>query len=181
MAEQPMVGTRIPSEWKAEIEALAQSQGKKTSQIVYEAIATYLEKTTDNSVIAQPERIEAIEKQLNELSSVISQITALSARVSALEQTSQPRHVVTALSTPEYAREHQDSPPNNQLATEIDESSVEEMPTLKVALLMKCNPTTLTQAAAQGRVPYSCNGWVARPTDRRQKKAIIWQVWRDVS
>ena len=67
MAEKPMVGARIPHEWKTQLEEIAQKSGRNASQVVYEAIAAYLGKDSANTLANQvkvlAERVAALEQQ----------------------------------------------------------------------------------------------------------------------
>lgn len=65
--QKPMVGTRIPQVWVEQIQAIAQETGKTQSQVVYEAIASYLGQTDVNSVSAMNVRITSLEKKLQNL------------------------------------------------------------------------------------------------------------------
>ena len=61
MAESPTIGVRIPSEWLEEINALCERTGKTKTQILLEALAQYLGKTTVAGVNSE---LEAIRDQL---------------------------------------------------------------------------------------------------------------------
>ncbi|MGB3616003.1 MAG: hypothetical protein WBA10_19585 [Elainellaceae cyanobacterium] len=71
MAHNPMVGTRVPVEWRDEIEKLANRTGRRPAQIVHEAIALYLDKGSADTLTGQVERlsakVEQMEKQLQAL------------------------------------------------------------------------------------------------------------------
>jgi predicted DNA-binding protein len=41
----PNVSTRVPTEWKVKIEAIATKTGRNSSQVLHEAIAQYLGET----------------------------------------------------------------------------------------------------------------------------------------
>ena len=66
-----MVGTRVPVEWRDEIEKLANRTGRKPAQIVHEAIALYLDKGSVDTLTGQVEqlsaRVDQMEKQLQAL------------------------------------------------------------------------------------------------------------------
>jgi len=50
MAESPMIGARVPQDFKQQISAIAASAGRKEAEIVRDAIAQYLGKTDPTAV-----------------------------------------------------------------------------------------------------------------------------------
>lgn len=60
MAESPTVGVRIPSEWLEEINALCEQTGKTKTQIMLEALAQYLGKTTVSGIGAELEEVRTL-------------------------------------------------------------------------------------------------------------------------
>lgn len=63
----PMIGTRVPPNWKVRIETIAAKTGRNPSQVVYEAIAAYLNEddavTIGSTIENILTRIEAVEQQ----------------------------------------------------------------------------------------------------------------------
>lgn len=57
-----MIGTRIPQDWVAKIDAVCEETGLTRSQVVMEAIAAYLEKPEVNTVNNIQTRLTAVEK-----------------------------------------------------------------------------------------------------------------------
>lgn len=88
MVERPMVGARIPQQWKEELENIARYSKKSVSQILHDLISEYLQRETDNdgflsssesSKTSQPESIDT------ELITLLSeQIDRLSEQIHAL-------------------------------------------------------------------------------------------------
>lgn len=76
MAQKPMVGARIPVEWRDEIEKLAQRTGRPVSQVVYEAIAAYLNKDTAGTMLSRVDqlsgKVETLERQVNALRALVA-------------------------------------------------------------------------------------------------------------
>lgn len=72
----PMIGTRVSEEWKAQIEAIAKATGRNSSQVVYEAVAQYLGRTDGatlgNQIQEMLQRIEALERQQQGLKMLLS-------------------------------------------------------------------------------------------------------------
>jgi len=70
-----MIGTRIPSEWRAEIEARAKRSGRNVSQILHEAIAVYLGEESGTTLVGRVEgidgRLQALERQISALKALI--------------------------------------------------------------------------------------------------------------
>ena len=64
MAHNPMVGSRVPVEWRDEIEKLASRTGRKPAQIVHEAIALYLDKGSADTLTGQVEQLSARMEQM---------------------------------------------------------------------------------------------------------------------
>ncbi|MGB3613086.1 MAG: hypothetical protein WBA10_04770 [Elainellaceae cyanobacterium] len=68
MPAKPLVSSRVPVQWKTEIDRLAKRTGRKPAQVVYEAIAQYLEHGDADTLTGQVERLtgrmEAMERQL---------------------------------------------------------------------------------------------------------------------
>ncbi len=65
--DKPMVGSRVPQDWADQINAIAHEKGCKSARIVYEAIATYLDKTDVATVATHEGRIAALEERLSRL------------------------------------------------------------------------------------------------------------------
>lgn len=72
----PNVCTRIPPDWKTEIERIARSTGRKPSQVFYEAIALYLDKdraaTMANELKDVARRLDLLEQQLGAMRVLMS-------------------------------------------------------------------------------------------------------------
>ncbi len=60
--EKPLVATRVPHSWAAQIEELSQETGKSQSEIVREAIAQYLGKTDPEAVATMARRLSKLEQ-----------------------------------------------------------------------------------------------------------------------
>lgn len=67
-----MIGTRIPEDWVAKIDAVCEEIGLTRSQVVMEAIAAYLEKPEVNTVNSVQTRLAAVEKKLSRLANSMS-------------------------------------------------------------------------------------------------------------
>ncbi|MBE9179929.1 hypothetical protein IQ268_15260 [Oculatella sp. LEGE 06141] len=107
MAEQPMVGCQIPQEWQEKLEAIAANTGRQATQIVYEAIAQYLAETDIGTLAGQlrevKHRLEQVEKRMGQADVLAEQIIALSARLVALEDTTDsPQALPTQFATNIY-------------------------------------------------------------------------------
>lgn len=59
MPEKPMIGSRVPVEWKDELERIARQSGRNSSQVVHEAIATYLGKESAHTLANQVKDLSA--------------------------------------------------------------------------------------------------------------------------
>ncbi|MBD1866893.1 hypothetical protein H6F95_06180 [Cyanobacteria bacterium FACHB-471] len=63
----PMIGTRVPPDWKEQLESIAVRTGRHTSQVVYEAIALYPGENDASTVGVTLQdilnRLEAVEQQ----------------------------------------------------------------------------------------------------------------------
>jgi predicted DNA-binding protein len=63
----PMIGTRVSPEWKVRIETIAAKTGRNPSQVVYEAIAAYLNEddaaTIGSTIENILSRLETLEEQ----------------------------------------------------------------------------------------------------------------------
>ncbi|NJR64658.1 MAG: hypothetical protein HC772_03950 [Leptolyngbyaceae cyanobacterium CRU_2_3] len=103
MAEQPTLTTlkcHIPKTWQAEIQALARQAGHSPEQVIYEAIAQYLGKSSGKSsskskgqnnstphVLTEvQQRLEIVEHRSHKADEAMIQVLALTVRVAALEQ-----------------------------------------------------------------------------------------------
>ena len=64
---KPQVAPRIPYEWKEQIDQLCREKGKSASEVVSEAIALYLGKTSIDSVQSLSKRVGALERQYQKL------------------------------------------------------------------------------------------------------------------
>jgi predicted DNA-binding protein len=65
--QKPMIGARVPLEWKQQISGICQESGKSESEVVQEAIAAYLGKTTIASVESMSRRVAALERKYQKL------------------------------------------------------------------------------------------------------------------
>lgn len=78
MAHQPMasVGSRIPQDWEEEIKVIANSTGRKPSEILREAIAQYLGKANPeaikNTLDGHSLRIADLEQKLSKLTKLLT-------------------------------------------------------------------------------------------------------------
>ena len=76
MALDPSVSCRIPSDWKIELEQMAQQSGRTQAQVMYEAIACYLGKTEAVTLAARTRALEvrlaALESQVHGLSLIVA-------------------------------------------------------------------------------------------------------------
>lgn len=54
----PMLSSRVPQEWRDEVEAIATKTGRKPSQVVYEALGQYLGRGSAESLSSRVERLE---------------------------------------------------------------------------------------------------------------------------
>jgi predicted DNA-binding protein len=63
----PNISTRVPPEWKAKIEAIANKTGRNSSQVLHEAIALYLGENDASTVGVTLQdilaRLEVVEQQ----------------------------------------------------------------------------------------------------------------------
>ncbi|MEP0920081.1 ribbon-helix-helix domain-containing protein [Leptolyngbya sp. DQ-M1] len=110
MATQPMVGCRVPVEWKEKLEEIANESGRNTAQVVHEAIRQYLEtieevsfNTKIHEVLQLPgvletnplisslsQRIEAFETKLSSIQKLLTTLDV------SLEETSPSKAVLTS-------------------------------------------------------------------------------------
>lgn len=75
MAESPMVGARVPLEWQQQISALATASGRKSAEVVREALAQYLGQTdpmvVQGALADLQERVASLERQMAELGRLV--------------------------------------------------------------------------------------------------------------
>ncbi|NEQ29605.1 MAG: CopG family transcriptional regulator [Leptolyngbya sp. SIO4C5] len=69
--EKPLVATRVPHSWVAQIEELSQETGKSQSEIVREALSQYLGKTDPDAVATMARRLSKLEQQYKKLAQLI--------------------------------------------------------------------------------------------------------------
>jgi predicted DNA-binding protein len=59
-----LVGAKVPTQWKEQIEALALSRGQNASEVVREAIAGYLKLKPEDRDQSLAHRVRELEKKL---------------------------------------------------------------------------------------------------------------------
>jgi predicted DNA-binding protein len=69
--QKPMVGARVPLEWKQQILGICQESGKSESEVVQEAIAAYLGRTNVASVQSMNKRVIALERKYQKLLALV--------------------------------------------------------------------------------------------------------------
>ena len=142
MSTRPMVGCRVPPDWKARLEALAAESGRNTSQVVYEAIATFLEEGTQgpSKTTAQDlqRRLEALESDASLTALTHSQQT-LAQRVAILDK------IVASLS----AQVFQGSAAGKVMLTSEE-----------LASILGVTPRAVNQAAEKGKAHFQV--WIKR-------------------
>jgi predicted DNA-binding protein len=72
--KQQNIGARIPADWYKSIQDLAESTGQTQSEILKEALAVYLKKTTRLKVAS---RLDAVEASLIEVESSLGNLRAI--------------------------------------------------------------------------------------------------------
>lgn len=70
--QKPFVGARIPQDWMAQLQAIAQESGKTQSEIIQEALGSYLGKTTVGSVSSLNQRVAALERKIQKLTALMA-------------------------------------------------------------------------------------------------------------
>lgn len=132
MAARQMVGCRIPAEWKEKLEAIGESTGRNTAQVVYEAIQRFLHNAEETEtyrqirlLLQQPDTLESNPV----IASLSSQMQALEAKFVAMEK---------LLSTSSGTLVSHDNKGKVPLTAE------------QLAFILKVTPRAVNQAAARG-------------------------------
>lgn len=132
MPIRPMVGCRVPPEWKQKIEAIGAESGRHASQVVYEAIERYLTQFGENLVDIQIQKI----LQRLEVLETDPLITLLSERVKQLEaQIEKTQAILSTL---------------NPSALENEKRGKVTLTAEQLALILKVTPRAVNLAAAKG-------------------------------
>lgn len=96
---QPRVGCEIPQDWKVKIDTIAAQTGRTSDQVVYEAIARYLQQqdlqqqdlqrqASGNDDLLQPlvSRLESLEQEAVVAREALAQVQRLSVKLEQLER-----------------------------------------------------------------------------------------------
>ena len=139
MPTRPMVGCRVPPEWKEKIEAIGAETGRHASQIVYEAVERYLAEVGDDLVSIQIQkilqRVEALETD--------SAITTLSLKVKELDAKAEKMQALLTTLNPS--------------SLEGGERGKLTLTAEQLAMILKVTPRSVNMAAAKGIDYFS--GW----------------------
>ena len=107
MSGKEMIGCRVPTEWKARIEAIALEEGKHLAQIVYTAIEQYLQAEEKPSVdtkireaLQRPEMLEvnpafsSLSQRIEEFEAKLSSIQKLLGTLCPASEEEEPQKVL---------------------------------------------------------------------------------------
>lgn len=133
MAARSMVGCRVPTEWKEKLEAIGESTGRNTAQVIYEAIQRFLNDAEETETHKQ---IRLLLQQPESLASnpvivaLSDQLQGLGAKLAAMEK---------LLAATKLTRVKHDDKGKVALTAE------------ELAAILKVTPRAVNQAAARGK------------------------------